>query len=87
MGRNFVQIYMTVGAIFGIILGGPLWYAALFGRAVPSTAPQVQSLLVVLLIATLHGVVRAFVWLPSLAYYVGVHHMAFEHWLFGSGVW
>jgi hypothetical protein len=78
---------MTIGAIFGVILGGPLWYAALFGRPVPSSAPQVQSLLLVLLMATLHGVVRAFVWLPSLIYHVGVHKMGFTPWMFGNGVW
>ncbi len=87
MGRNFVRSYMTIGAILGVILGGPLWYAALFGRAVPSSAPQVQSLLLVLLMATFHGVVRAFVWLPSLIYYVGVHKMGFTPWMFGDRVW
>jgi hypothetical protein len=81
MGRNFVQIYMSLGAIFGVILAGPLWYAALFGHAVPSTGPQIQSLL----IATFHGVIRAFAWLPSLVYYVGMHKMEFTHWLFGGG--
>ena len=86
MGRNFTQIYMTLGAIFGVILAGPLWYAALFGHAFPSGAPQIQSLLVTLLIATLHGVLRAFAWLPSLVYNVGMHGMAFETWWF-SGAW
>jgi hypothetical protein len=85
MGRNFVQIYMTIGAIFGVILAGPLWYAALFGHAVPHDAPQIQSLLITLLIATFHGVVRAFAWLPSLVYYVAMHKMAFTSWLFGGG--
>jgi hypothetical protein len=45
-----------------------------------------QSLLVALLIATFHGVVRAFAWLPSLVYNLGMHKMAFIHWLFG-GSW
>jgi hypothetical protein len=86
MGRNFVQIYMTLGAIFGVILAGPLWYAALFGHAVPSDGAQVQSLLITLLLATVHGVLRAFAWLPSLVYNVAMHKMAFQTWLF-RGAW
>jgi len=85
MGR-LVQIYMTLGAIFGVILAGPLWYAALFGHPVPSGSAQIQSLLVTLLIATVHGVLRAFAWLPSLVYNVGMHKMVFMHWLL-SGWW
>lgn len=84
--QRFIQIYMTIGAIFGVILAGPLWYAALFGHAVPDTTGKIQALLVTLLIATFHGVVRAFAWLPSLVYNVGMHKMAFMHWLFG-GSW
>jgi hypothetical protein len=84
--QRFVQTYMTIGAIFGVILAGPLWYAALFGQRVPGDAAQIQSLLVTVLIATFHGVVRAFAWLPSLVYNVGMHKMAFMHWLFG-GSW
>jgi hypothetical protein len=83
MGR-LIQIYMTIGAIFGVILAGPLWYAALFGHAVPSNAAQIKVLVVTLLIATLHGVLRAFAWLPSLVYNVGMHKVAFTHWLFGG---
>jgi hypothetical protein len=86
MRRNFVQIYMTVGAIFGVILAGPLWYIALFGERVPSDAAQVQSLLMKLLIATVAGVLRAFAWLPSLIYHVGMLKIPFLHWLF-SGWW
>jgi hypothetical protein len=85
MGR-LVQIYMTIGAIFGVILAGPLWYAALFGHPVPTGSAQIQSLLMTLLIATLHGVLRAFAWLPSLVYNVGMHKMVFMHWLL-SGWW
>jgi hypothetical protein len=84
MGRSFGQIYMTLGAIFGVILAGPRWYAALFGHAVPSNAPQIKALVVTLLIATVHGVLRAFLWLPSLVYNVGMHRIAFTHWLFGG---
>ena len=86
MRRSLVQTYMTVGAIFGVILAGPLWYSALFGRALPTAMPAVQSLLAVLLAATVRGVLRAFAWLPSLIYNVGMHRMAFETWLF-HGWW
>ena len=84
MGRSFVQIYMTLGAIFGVILAGPRWYGILFGHGVPDTASQVKVMLTALLIATLHGVLRAFLWLPSLVYNVGMHKIAFVHWLFGG---
>jgi len=86
MHRNFVQIYMTIGAIFGVILAGPLWFTILFGHAVPSDATAIKSMVVALLIATFHGVLRAFAWLPSLVYNVGMHKMAFSHWMF-AGWW
>ncbi len=81
MQRSIAQTYMTIGAIFGLILAGPLWFAALFDRPVPSNAPGIQNLLVTLLIATVHGVVRAFAWLPSLVYHVAMHRVPFMHWL------
>jgi hypothetical protein len=84
MGRSFVQIYMTIGAIFGVILAGPRWYAILFGHGVPATSAAITGMLTALLIATLHGVLRAFLWLPSLVYNVGMHKVAFVHWLFGG---
>ncbi len=82
---RIVQIYMTIGAIFGVILAGPLWYAALFhSGAVPSDTTQIQSLLMVLLYATIRGVLRAFAWLPSVIYHVGMLKMPFTAWLFGG---
>ncbi len=84
--RNLVQTYMIIGAIFGVILAGPLWYLALFGYAVPSNAAQVQALVVRLLLATIAGVFRAFAWLPSLVYHVGMHKVPFMHWLL-TGWW
>ena len=84
MGRNFVQIYMTIGAIFGVILAGPLWYTILFRHGVPASGSAITGMLTGLLIATLHGVLRAFLWLPSLVYNVGMHKVAFVHWLFGG---
>jgi hypothetical protein len=83
MGR-LVQIYMTIGAILGVILAGPLWYGILFGHGVPATAAAIKGMVTALLIATLHGVLRAFLWLPSLVYNVGMHKVAFVHWLFGG---
>ncbi len=79
--RSFISIYMSVGAIFGVILAGPLWFLALFGRSVPSNETQIQGLLVTLLITTLRGVCRAFAWLPSLVYNIGMHKLPFETWL------
>jgi len=84
--QRLIQTYMTIGAIFGIILAGPLWYAALFGHPLPNDTARIQSLLVTLLIATFHGVVRAFAWLPSLVYNVGMHKIPISQWLFG-GTW
>jgi hypothetical protein len=81
MGRGFVQIYMTIGAIFGVILAGPSWYEALSAHTAPSATAQ---LAVTLLTATVQGVLRAFLWLPSLVYNVGMHKVAFVHWLFGG---
>jgi hypothetical protein len=87
MRRNFVQTYMTIGAIFGVILAGPLWYVALFGSGrPPGDAAQVQTLLMRLLYATIAGVLRAFAWLPSLIYHVGMLKIPFMHWLF-HGWW
>jgi hypothetical protein len=83
MGR-LVQIYMTIGAIFGVILAGPLWYGILFGHGAPATAAAIKGMVTALLVATLHGVLRAFLWLPSLVYNVGMHKVAFVHWLFGG---
>jgi hypothetical protein len=86
MQKGIVQTYMTIGAIFGLILAGPLWFVALFDHPVPRNAETIQNLLVTLLIATVHGVARAFAWLPSLVYNVAMHRVPFMHWLL-SGWW
>jgi hypothetical protein len=86
MRRTFTQTYMTIGAIFGVILAGPRWFAALFDRPLPQDAEGIQRLLGILLIATFQGVLRAFAWLPSLVYKVVMHHMPIMHWLF-TGWW
>lgn len=81
MQRSLVQFYMTIGAILGVILAGPRWFQILFGRPVPNDAASIQDMLVLLLIATLHGVARAFAWLPSLIYNVEMHRLPFSYWL------
>ncbi len=87
MRRNFVQTYMTIGAIFGVILAGPLGYVALFGSGrAPGDVAQVDTLLMRLLYATIAGVLRSFAWLPSLIYHVGMLKIPFMHWLF-HGWW
>jgi hypothetical protein len=77
---------MTVGVILGIALGGPLWYAALFDQPLPNDVSEIKQLALVLLIATLKGALRAFTWLPSLIYHVGMQKMSFSVWLF-NGWW
>ena len=84
MRGGVVQFYMTVGSIFGVVLAGPLWYVALFDEPLPDDMPEIKQLLLVLLIATLKGVLRAFTWLPSLIYHVGMQKMGFSTWLFGG---
>jgi hypothetical protein len=87
MRGSVVQFYMTIGAIFGVILAGPLWYAALFDEPLPTDLPEIKALALKLLVATFWGVLRAFAWLPSLIFHVGIHKMVFSVWLFGGGGW
>ena len=61
----------------------PATYQASVSAASFATIKQTG---VQLLVATLAGVLRAFAWLPSLVYHVGMHHVPFAHWLF-SGWW
>jgi hypothetical protein len=86
MRGSLIKTYLTVGATFGFILAGPIWYDTLAGRAIPQNWPELKPLLIAFLLALGHGVLRAYLWLPSLAYNLGTHKMTFEHWLFG-GVW
>ena len=81
MNRYPLNIYMSLGTIFGIVLAAPAWYAALFEHAPPSGQEEVKSVVVVLLVATLKGILRSIAWLPSLVYNVGMHKIAFETWL------
>jgi hypothetical protein len=86
MRGRFIQSYMTIGAIFGVILAGPLWYVALFSKPIPSSAARILSLLIDLLLATVMGVLRAFAWAPSLIYHVIMLKIPFMHWLM-TGWW
>jgi hypothetical protein len=52
----------------------------------PQDWQALKPLLVTLLLALGHGVLRAYLWLPSIAYHLGTHKMTFERWLF-DGVW
>ncbi|HLG86499.1 MAG TPA: hypothetical protein VKZ79_04815 [Alphaproteobacteria bacterium] len=86
MRGGVAQFYMTVGAIFGLLLGGAGWYAALFDQPLPSDMAEVKRLLLELLIATIQGTLRAFAWLPSLIWHVGLQKADFSLWLF-NGWW
>jgi len=86
MRGGVVQFYLTIGAIFGVILAGPLLYGALFEQPLPTDMSEIKQLLLVAAIAMLKGVLRALAWLPSLIYHVGVHKMSFVVWLF-NGWW
>ncbi len=82
MRWGFVRTYITAGATQGVILAVPLWQAALAGQTVPRNWPEAKPLLFALTMATGHGVLRMYSWLPSLIYHVGIHGIAFQHWLF-----
>ncbi len=81
--RNFIQTYITIGATFGFILIWPAW-AAILGRHWPHSWPEAKPPLLALMLALGHGVLRAYTWLPSLAYHIGTHRMTFEHWLYNG---
>lgn len=60
----------------------PLWQSALAGKAMPQDWEEAKPLLLALTLASGHGVLRMYSWLPSLIYHVGFHGMTFQHWLF-----
>ncbi len=86
MRGGVVQFYMTIGTIFGVLLAAPLLYGAFFEQPLPTNLPDIKQLALAVLIIVLKGVLRAFAWLPSLVYHVGIHKMDFGTWLF-SGWW
>lgn len=83
--HRFTRTYMTIGLILGIIVSGPRWIEILFGRALPGNLSGILTMLLDLLAATIPGVVRAFVWLPSAVYWLGIKQMAFATWITGTG--
>jgi hypothetical protein len=83
---RLVRSYLLLGCIFGVIRGGPDWYAILFGGSLPTSLDGILRMLIQLLEATIYGVLRAFLWLPSVIVKVGSHGETFQHWLF-NGFW
>ena len=79
---GWLRTYLTIGATQGVILAIPPWQAALSGAAMPHNWPEAKPLLFDLAMATGHGVLRMYSWLPSAIYHIGLHDWAFQHWLF-----
>jgi hypothetical protein len=77
-----IRTYITVGATLGVVLAVPAWQAALAGQKMPQNWPEAKPILFALTMASGHGVLRMYSWLPSLIYYVGFHGVAFRDWLF-----
>jgi hypothetical protein len=78
---GFIRTYITIGATLGFIIAIPEWERAL-SRGFPANGPEAKPVVLALVLATGHGVLRMYSWLPSLIYYVAVHNVMFEHWLF-----
>ena len=70
MRRYWIVIYLSVGATFGFILARPLWLTALAGQGWPANWAQAKPLLFTLALATGHGALRIYTWLPSMVYYL-----------------
>jgi hypothetical protein len=77
-----IRTYITIGITLGVILAIPPWQAALAGRHVPHTWPEAKPLAIALALATGHGVLRMYSWLPSAIYHLGFTKMTFQQWLF-----
>jgi hypothetical protein len=82
MRFGLIQTYVTVGATFGVIIAMPSWQAALAGQSLPRTWEAAKPILWAMTLATGHGVLRMYSWLPSLIYHLGFHGVAFKAWLF-----
>ncbi len=80
--RWFLKTYLTVGATLGVILAVPGWQVALEGQPFLPSWNAAKPLGLKLLLATGHGVLRMYSWLPSLIYNMGEHKLAFREWLF-----
>jgi hypothetical protein len=79
---GLIRTYITAGATQGVILAIPLWQTALTGKSMPQNWPEAKPLLFDLAMATGHGVLRTYSWLPSAIYHIGFHGWAFQQWLF-----
>lgn len=77
-----IRTYITIGITLGVILAVPLWQAALAGQKLPHSWPEAKPMTIALLLATGHGVLRMYSWLPSVIYHLGFGHMTFQQWLF-----
>jgi hypothetical protein len=76
------KTYFTVGATLGVILAGPIWQGVLEERGLPSSWGEVEPMLAELMLATGHGFIRMYGWLPSFVYYIGFQGASLQHWLF-----
>jgi hypothetical protein len=77
-----IRTYITIGITLGVILAVPLWQAALAGQKLPHSWPEAKPLALALTLATGHGVLRVYSWLPSVIYHLAFAHMSFQQWLF-----
>ncbi len=84
MRLGLIRTYITVGVTLGVIIAVPGWQAALAGQRAPHSWIAAKPLLLALTLATGHGVLRMYSWLPSMIYYLAFHGVAFQHWLFAG---
>ncbi len=77
-----IRTYITIGATLGVILAVPPWQTTLTGLAMPHSWAEAKPVAFALTMATGHGVLRMYSWLPSAIYHLGFHGWTFQHWLF-----
>jgi hypothetical protein len=82
MQLRLIRTYITIGSTLGVILAVPLWQTALADQTMPHTWEEAKPTAFTLAMATGHGVLRMYSWLPSLIYYTGFHGTPFKAWLF-----
>lgn len=86
MRRYWIVVYLSIGSTFGFLIARPGWLTTLNGRSVPTSWAELHPLLLPLALASGHGVLRAYLWLPSVIYHLWTHQLTFDQWLVG-GVW
>jgi hypothetical protein len=86
MRPYLMQAYSSIGTVFGLIRAVPELYDVFAGHPVPNDSAETRDMLIAVLIAIVHGLLRAIAWLPSIVYKVGMHHEPLRSWLF-SGWW